>query len=189
VKSSPGEVSLLLLDLQKGETIAAERLMPLVYGELRRLAAHYMRQERAAHTLQATALVHEAFLKLLGQQDVSWQSRAHFFGIAAHLMRQILVEYARKRLAVKRGGLQQRVQLEEDLVFAWDKSADLVVLDEALQRLKKLDPQQSRIVELRFFGGLSVEETAAVIGVAPRTVKRDWSVARVWLHREIGRGT
>lgn len=185
LKSSPGEISVLLLDMRSGNLDAASKLMRLVYGELRRLAAHHMRHEKPGHTLQATALVHEAYLKLVGQQNVRWQSRAHFFGIASRLMRQILVEHARKRQAAKRGGLQQRVELEEAMLSASNVSIDLIALDEALRRLAKLDPQQSRIVELRFFGGLSVEQTAEVLGVAPRTVKRDWSVARVWLYREI----
>jgi RNA polymerase sigma factor (TIGR02999 family) len=188
VKSSPGEISLVLRDLQQGKAGAASRLMPLVYSESRRLAAHHMRSEKAGHTLQATALVHEGYLKLVGQQDLDYESRTHFFAIASRSMREVLVEYARKRNAMKRGGLQQKIQLEEALVFHPAQSADLVALDEALHRLEKLDPQQSRIVELRFFGGLSVDETAAVLGISPRTVKRDWSVARVWLHREIARG-
>jgi RNA polymerase sigma-70 factor (ECF subfamily) len=188
MKSSPGQVSLLLSDLQQGKADAASKLMPLVYGELRRLAAHYLRQESPGHTLQPTALVHEVYLKLVEQGNASWQSRAHFFGIASRLMREILVEHARKRRALKRGGLQQKVQLAEALAVAPNRPIELVALDEALRRLEKLDPQQSRIVELRFFGGLSIEETAEVLGVASRTVKRDWSVARVWLHREIAKG-
>ena len=187
MKPSPGEVSLLLRELRHGDTSAASRLMPLVYGELRPLAAYHMRSERAGHTLQPTALVHEAFLRLAGE-PLDCESRNQFFAIASRAMREVLVDYARKRHAIKRGGLQPNIQLEEPLLFHPNQSADLVALDEALKRLEIIDPQQSRIVELRFFAGLSVEETAAALGVSPRTVKRDWRVARAWLHREIGRG-
>jgi RNA polymerase sigma factor (TIGR02999 family) len=159
--------------------------MRAVYSELRRLAARQMRKERPGHTLQTTALVNEAYLKLMSQKNASWENRAHFFGVASRVMREVLVEHARKRAALKRGGAR-KIYLEDVAEpGAPNKSVDLLALDEALQRLERLDPQQCRIVELRFFSGLSVEETAAVLGISPRTVKRDWSVAKVWLRREI----
>jgi len=157
--------------------------MPLVYGELRRLAHHYLRQERSDHTLQSTALVHEAYLRLAGQNPPQWQNRAHFFGIAAHLMRQILVEYARGRGAAKRGGNACRLTLDEGLALSTQLSVDVVALDRALEELGTLDEQQSRIVELRFFGGLTIEDTSEVLGISPATVKRDWITARAWLYR------
>jgi RNA polymerase sigma-70 factor (ECF subfamily) len=181
------EITLLLRDLQNGKADALSELIPMVYKELRRLAAYHLRQEKPGHTLQATALVHEAYLKLVGVH-LDWQSRAHFFGIASRLMRQILVEYARKRSAAKRGGLVEKVPLDEALVVAPDRASEFLALDEALKRLEALDARQSRVVELRYFGGLSIEESAEVLGIAPRTVKRDWEFARAWLHREIGRG-
>jgi RNA polymerase sigma factor (TIGR02999 family) len=162
--------------------------MPLVYVELRRLAHHYLQRERSDHTLQSTALVHEAFLRLAGQNQPQWQNRAHFFGIAAHVMRQILVEYARAHSAVKRGGVHScKVTLEEALDLPQRIDVDVIALDGALNRLSELDPQQSRIVELRFFAGLTIEDTSEVMGISPATVKRDWTCARAWLHREIAR--
>jgi RNA polymerase sigma factor (TIGR02999 family) len=186
---SSGEVTHLLADLKSGKQEAAEKLIPLVYDELRCLAAHYMRQERSDHTLQATALLHEAYLRLVEQRIMNWQSRAHFFAVAAQVMRRILIDYARSHHRAKRGGDLQKVPLEEELLlFSQEQSAELVALDDALERLGEMAPRQSRVVELRYFGGLTVEETAEVLGMAPKTVKRDWSVARAWLHREIGRG-
>ena len=162
--------------------------MPLVYTELRRLANHYLRRERSDHTLQSTALVHEAYLRLAGQNSPQWQNRAHFFGIAAHVMRQILVEYARAHSAAKRGGAGScKLTLDEALELPQPVDLDVVALDGALQRLSELDPQQSRIVELRFFAGLTIEDTSEVLGISPATVKRDWTSARAWLHREIAR--
>ena len=155
--------------------------MPLVYDELRRLANHYLRQERSDHTLQSTALVHEAYLRLAGGKAPQWQNRAHFFGIAAHLMRQILVEHARSRGAAKRGANAPRLALDESLAFARETDVDLVALDQALQELNALDQQQSRIVELRFFAGLTIEDTSEVLGISPATVKRDWVTGRAWL--------
>jgi RNA polymerase sigma-70 factor, ECF subfamily len=187
--SSPSDVTVLLSALQKGDPNAASKLIPLVYDELRRLAAHYMRQERPDHTLQATALVHEAYLKLIRQRSVDWQGRAHFFGISAQLMRRILVDHARGHLREKRGGAQQALPLDEALSFSPEQSRDLVHLDEALERLKELDARQSQIVELRFFGGLSNEETAAFLGISSKTVKRDWSLAKAWLHGELKRSS
>jgi RNA polymerase sigma factor (TIGR02999 family) len=179
------DVTALLSDLSQGDQKAAEKLIPVVYDELKRLARSYMRRERAGHTLQTTALVHEAYLKLVCQQSTNWQSRSHFFGIAAKLMRRILIDHARGHLREKRGGAKVVVPLNEALVFSPEHSEDLVKLDEALERLSKLDTRQSRIVELRFFGGLSIEETSEFLGVSPKTVKRDWAVAKVWLHGEL----
>lgn len=179
------EVTALLVEVANGNPAAQEQLVPLVYSELKRLARAYMRRERDGHTLQTTALVHEAYLRLVRPQPRNWQGRSHFFGIAANLMRQILIDHARARLREKRGGVVVVLPLDEALAFSPEHSEELVRLDEALERLSKLDPRQSRIVELRFFGGLSVEETAEFLGVSPKTVKRDWSVAKAWLHGEL----
>jgi RNA polymerase sigma-70 factor (ECF subfamily) len=179
------DVTLLLGQLANGNEDAASRLIPLVYNELRRLAGGYMRCERPDHTLQATALVHEAYLKLVEQRSVDWQGRAHFFGVAAQIMRRILIDHARGHLRDKRGGGQVAVPLDEVLVFSPERSHELLKLDECLDRLTALDPRQGKIVELRFFGGLTVEETAQVLGISPKTVKRDWSVAKAWLRGEL----
>jgi|SRR5208283_241264 len=183
--SPEADVTALLSQLTQGNHEAHEKLIPLVYEELKRLARSYMRRERADHTLQTTALVHEAYLKLVRQQAVNWQGRSHFFGIAAQLMRRILIDHARGQLRDKRGGVKEVLPLDEALVFSPEHSEELVKLDEALERLAKLDARQSQIVELRFFGGLSVEETAEFLGISPKTVKRDWSVAKTWLHCEL----
>jgi RNA polymerase sigma-70 factor, ECF subfamily len=185
MEMEPSDVTVLLSELTKGNQAAAEKLVPLVYEELKRLAKSYMRRERPEHTLQATALVNEAYLKLVQQQSVNWQSRSHFFGIAAQLMRRILIDHARGHLREKRGGAKVVLPLNEALVFSPERSEELVRLDEALGRLSQMDARQARIVELRFFGGLSVEETAEFLGVSPKTVKRDWSVAKAWLHGEL----
>jgi len=179
------EVSQLLIEWGRGDQEALDRLMPLVYDELRRLASRHLRRERPDHTLQTTALVHEAYLALVGQRQANWQNRAQFFAIAAQLMRRILVDYARSQQAAKRGGDYLKVSLDEAAALPDKKSADLLALDEALDRLANLDPQQSRVVELRIFGGLSVEETAEALGISPRTVKREWSMARAWLHQQL----
>jgi RNA polymerase sigma factor (TIGR02999 family) len=179
--SSP--VTQLLVRWRDGDRDALEALMPLVYDELRRLAHHYLRQERSDHTLQSTALVHEAYLRLAGQNPPQWQNRAHFFGIAAHIMRQILVEYARGRSAAKRGGSACRLTLDEAVALPQQMDVDVVQLDKALTGLAELDVQQSRIVELRFFAGLTIEDTSEVLGISPATVKRDWVTARAWLYR------
>ncbi len=179
------DVTQLLSALTRGDEEAGEKLIPLVYVELRRLARSYMRRERTDHTLQATALVHEAYLKLVEQRSANWQSRAHFFGVAAHVMRRILIDHARGHLRQKRGGEFEKVVLDEGLVFSPAQSVELLAVDEALERLAKLDERQARVVELRFFGGLSVEEAAAVLGISPKTVKRDWSIAKAWLHAEL----
>jgi RNA polymerase sigma factor (TIGR02999 family) len=178
------EVTQWLLEWSNGDRAALDKLMPLVSDELHRLAHQYLRRERPGHTLQTTALVHEAYLELVDQRQVRSQNRAHFFGIAAHLMRRILVEYARRRAAAKRGGGQPRVTLSEEVVGTGEPVA-LVALDDALRTLAELDPQQCRIVELRFFGGLTVEETAELMGMSPRTIKREWRVAKAWLQREL----
>ena len=162
-----------------------DSLLPIVYQELRRLAAGYLRRERPGQTLQPTALVHEAYLRLMKDRPGRWQNRAHFCAIAAHSMRQILIERARARGAAKRGGARQRITLDEGLVAGTDRSIDLIALDEALQRLAEIDPDQARLVELRFFGGLTVEETAEAMDISPATVKRHWTVAKAWLTREL----
>jgi len=162
--------------------------MPLIYAELHRLAAYYMRNERAGHTLQTTAVVHEAYLHLIGQQAANWQSRAHFMAVAAQVMRHLLIDHARKRRAAKHGGLQQKVPLEQAFVTSDQQAEELIALEIALTRLAERDERQSRIVELRYFGGLSVQETAEVLTVSSKTVERDWTVARAWLQREVGGG-
>jgi RNA polymerase sigma factor (TIGR02999 family) len=179
------EVTQWLLEWSNGDRAALDKLLPLVSDELHRLAHQHLRRERPGHTLQTTALVHEAYLELVDQRQVRWQNRAHFFGIAAHLMRRILVEYARRRASAKRGGGQPRVTLSEEVVGTTEPTVSLVALDDALRTLAAFDPQQSRIVELRFFGGLTVEETADVMGMSPRTIKREWRVAKAWLQREL----
>lgn len=168
-----------------GNREALDKLMPIVYEELRRQAARYLKHERQGHTLQTTALVHEAYVRLIDQAGVRWQNRAHFYGIAAEMMRRILVDHARKRNAAKRGGDAVKVTLNEEVQPAPEQNLDLIAVDEALNRLAALDQQQARVVELRFFGGLNVEETAEVLGISDRTVKRDWSVARAWIRREL----
>jgi RNA polymerase sigma-70 factor (ECF subfamily) len=181
----PGnEVTQLLDQLGRGHSEAMAELIPLLYHELHKLARHHLGAERSDHTLQPTALVHEAYLRLAGQQRVHWQNRVHFFGIASQLMRRILVDYARSRHAEKRGGLSRRISLD-DLVVSDERAIELIALDDALSSLAVIDPQQSRIVELRFFGGLTIEQTAQSVGVSPATVKRDLNVAKAWLHREI----
>ena len=180
------QVTQLLHDWSEGNQSARDQLLPLVYDELRRLAGSYLRRERPGHTLQTTALVHEAYLRLINQ-NVSWQNRAHFFGIAAQLMRRILVDYARTQHYAKRGGDQKKFGLEEALDLAQVQDSNLVALDEALTSLAVFDPQQSQIVELRFFGGLTIEETAKVLGVSDSTVEREWALARAWLLRELER--
>jgi RNA polymerase sigma factor (TIGR02999 family) len=170
----------------RGDRQALDELIPIVYEELRRQASLQLRHERPNHTLQTTALVHEAYLRLVDQRGARWQNRAHFFAIAAQMMRRILVDHMRKTSAAKRGGSALRLPLDEGLAVTDEQSIDLVAIDEALVKLSALDPQQGRIVELRFFGGLNVEETAEVLDISPRTVKRDWRMAKAWLHREIG---
>jgi len=174
----------LLLDLQRGRDGAADALVPLVYAELHDLAVHYMRGERTDHTLQPTALVHEAYMRLVDQRNASWQNRSHFFGIAAQAMRRILVDHARRKRATKREG-GERVTLDESVAEAPQRSVDLIALDDALVKLAALDPRQARVVELRYFGGLDIEQTAESLGISPATVKRDWTFARAFLQREM----
>ena len=185
---STHEVTALLLAWSQGDPSALEKLTPLVYQELHRLARGYMGREHAGHTLQTTALVHEAYLRLIDSSRVRWQNRAHFFAVAAQLMRRILVDFARSHHQLKRGGEAPRVSLSEAFEVAGEKDADLVALDDALQNLASVDLRKSRVVELRFFGGLSVEETAEVLQVSPDTVMRDWRLAKLWLLRELSKG-
>ena len=185
MSQAPENVTQLLIDWSKGDKAALDALLPVVYEELRHQAARYLRRERAGHTLQTTALIHEAYIKLIDQRNVHWQNRAHFFGIAAQAMRRILVDHARAKNRAKRGGSDIRVSFNEANLVGQQQDLDIEALDEALTRLSQIDEQQSRIVELRFFSGLTVEETAEVLGISPATVKRDWSMAKAWLHREI----
>ncbi|HEY1895161.1 MAG TPA: sigma-70 family RNA polymerase sigma factor [Terracidiphilus sp.] len=180
-------VTELLVRWRSGDGDALQALMPLVYDEMRRLAHRYLRRERPGHTLQSTALVHEAFVRLTGNALPQWEDRAHFFAIAAHLMRQILVEYARSRNAGKRGGDAIKLAIDSVDVPGQSPGLDIVALDDALKDLARIDPQQSRVVELRFFSGLSIGDTAEVLGISESTVKRDWNTARVWLFRELDR--
>jgi RNA polymerase sigma factor (TIGR02999 family) len=181
------EITRLLADWSNGDRQALEKLTPLVYDELRRLAGRYLRQERSGHTLQSTALVHEAYMKLVGQNNVRWQNRAHFFGIAAQMIRRILVDYARARKADKRGSGAEKLSLDEAIALPGGQDLDLVALDDALEGLAKIDPRQSRLVELRFFAGLTIEETAEVMQMSLATAKRDWVSAKAWLSREVRR--
>jgi RNA polymerase sigma factor (TIGR02999 family) len=188
-RETSGRVTQLLVRWREGDQEALDKLMPLVYDELRRLAQHYLRRERADHTLQSTALVHEAYVRLVGQDSPPWQSRAHFFGIAARLMRQILVEHARAHQAAKRGGHSFKLTLEDAAVVPQAADVDLVALDDALKKLSALDARQSRIVELRFFAGLTIEDAAEVLEISRATVAREWTIARAWLYREIAGST
>jgi RNA polymerase sigma factor (TIGR02999 family) len=181
------DITALLLEWGKGNHDALQELTPLVYDQLRHLAAGALRRERPGHTLQSTALVHEAYLKLIDQQRVRWQDRDHFFAIAAKIIRRILVTHARGRNAVKRGGANVVITLDESITPVHGPDVDLVSLDEALESLARMDPQQGKIVELRFFGGLSIESTAQVLGISDSTVKREWNLARAWLKRELTR--
>jgi RNA polymerase sigma-70 factor (ECF subfamily) len=180
-----GDISRLLLAWSEGDRSALDSLTPIVYRELRRLARHYMRGERSGHSLQTTALVNEAYLRLVDYKRMQWQNRAHFFAVSAQLMRRILVEHARRH-NVKRGGGVQHVSLEEAAVVGGHRSTNLMALDDAMNSLGRLDARKAQVVEMRFFGGLSVEETAEVLKVSPVTVKRDWSTAKAWLYRELG---
>ena len=185
--SLPQQVTQLLVAWSDGDQTARDELIPLVYEELHRLAHHYMNRERPGHTLQTSALVNEAFVKLVDQRDVRWQNRAHFFGIAAQMMRRILVDHARKHAAVKRGKSFTRISLEEAAVFSEEHPRQMIAVDELLTRLASFDPQGSRIVELRFFAGLSLEETAEAMGLSTAKVRREWSTAKAWLTREMAR--
>jgi len=184
--SSP-DITQLLMAWNQGDQTALDQLIPLVYAELRRLAERYMARESPGHTLQTTALVNEAYLRLIDQRQVRWQNRAHFFGVSAQLMRRILVDLARARHYLKRGGEARQVELDEALVISPERDADLVALDDALQALAAFDPRKAQVVELRFFGGLSVAETAEVLQISTDTVTRDWQAAKAWLYREMSR--
>ena len=179
------DITGLLLAWGKGNQQAFDQLVPVVYDELRRIARRYIEQEPAGHPLQATALVHEAYLRLIDASQIQWQNRAHFFGVSANLMRRILVDYARSRNYLKRGGHAQHITIEGDMLPAAGRAPDLIALDEALDRLTALDARKGRVVELRFFGGLSVEETGEVLNLSVRTVQSDWSFAKSWLLREL----
>ena len=179
------QVTQLLQKWHEGNQEALEALMPLVYNELKRLAGSYLRRERPDHTLQSAALVNEAYLRLVDQTQTQWQNKAHFYGIAAQMMRRVLADHARSHNAVKRGAGMPELELNESVAQAQSRSVDVMDLEEALQKLEKLDPQQGKIVELRFFSGLSIEDTANVLGISPATVKRDWAAARAWLFREV----
>lgn len=185
MREPPENITQLLASYGRGNKESLDQLMPIVYDELRRQAARYLRREQAGHTLQTTALIHEAYVRLVDQRNMQWQNRAHFFGIAAQMMRRILVDHARSKKRVKRGGSEIRVTFDDVNVASKGQDLDVVALDEALERLAQIDEQQSRVVELRFFSGLSVEETAEVMGTSKSTVKRDWSMAKAWLHREL----
>lgn len=186
---SPQEVTQLLADWGNGDRSALDKLFPLVHAELRRIAQRQMKQERAGHTLQATALVNEAYLKLVGQQASPWQNRAHFFAVCAQVMRHILIDHARAHARDKRGGGALQVSLNEVALVAEDRGPFFLALDEALRLLETLDPQKGKIVELRYFGGLSIEETAEVLDISPRTVRREWQRSKAWLYRMISEGT
>lgn len=181
----PNEVTHLLIDWSKGDKAALDQLIPLVEAELRRLARHYMARENPGHTLQTSALINEAYIRLVNQQDIPWQNRAHFFGVAAQVMRHILIDHARKHCYAKRGGGARKVPLEEAMIVNDKRAEELVALDDALKDLTALDPRKSRIIELRFFGGLSIEETAEALQISPVTVTREWRSAKAWLRREM----
>jgi RNA polymerase sigma factor (TIGR02999 family) len=187
-RPAPEEVSQLLKEWSNGDEAALDKMMPIVYQELRRLAHHYMRRERPGHTLQTTALVNEAYLRLANYKKMRWQSRAHFFAVAAQVMRRILVEQARSKNFAKRGGGAQTISLDETAVISAGRSAEVIAVDDALTELESWDPRKGKIVELRFFGGLSIEETAQVLKVSPTTVQREWRSAKAWLYRAISEG-
>jgi RNA polymerase sigma-70 factor (ECF subfamily) len=181
---APKEVTVLLKEMNEGAGNAPEKLLPLVYDELRKLAHSYLQNERPDHTLQATALVHEAYIRLVDWENVSWQNRAHFFAVAAQIMRKILVDHARQKRAQKRDG-GQKLALDDAVSFSAKREIDLIVLDEALESLAEFDQTQSKIVELRFFGGLTIEETAHALNISPATVKREWTIAKAWLYQRM----
>ena len=179
------DVTLLLKKLANGNQEASTELIPVIYQELHRLAVGHLRRERPDHTLQPTALVHKGYIKLVAQRNADWQSRVHFFAVASKLMRRILIDYARRHLRVKRGGRQAKLSLDEVLLVSPDRPDKVLALDESLTRLEKLDARQGRIVELRYFGGLTVEEAAEILGVSPTTVRREWTSAKAWLYGEL----
>src|SRR6266550_2595549 len=184
---STNDVTQLLIKWSNGDKAALDKLMPPIQEELRRLAHHYMGRERPGHTLQTTAFVNEAYLRLVNSKDVHWQNRTHFFAIAAELMRTILVDHARSHAYAKRGGGLRKIELDEAMIVSQERAVEVLALDEVLKELADIDPQQSRIVELRFFGGLTIEETAEVLGLSPATIKREWSTAKAWLYHELAK--
>ncbi|MGH9908562.1 MAG: sigma-70 family RNA polymerase sigma factor [Pyrinomonadaceae bacterium] len=184
----PEEVSQLLMDWRDGDQAALDKLIPVVHRELRRLAHHYMRQERAGHTLQTTALVNEAYMRLVDHKRMRWQNRAHFFAVSAQVMRRILVDHARGRRYAKRGGGARKVPLDEAAFVSEGRSGEVIAVDDALTELESWDPRKGKIVELRFFGGLNIEETAGVLKISPTTVQREWRAAKAWLHRALTEG-
>ena len=186
-QASTHEVTQLLIEWSNGDKAALDKLIPLIHEELRRLAHHYMSRERPGHTLQTTALVDEAYVRLVNRKDVHWQNRAHFFAISAQLMRSILVDHARSHAYAKRGGGARKISLDETMIVSQQRAAEVVALDDVLKELADFDPQQSRIVELRFFGGLTIEETAEVLSLSPATIKREWSTAKAWLYHELSK--
>ena len=185
LNAASDQITHLLVDWSKGDEFALEQLMPLVYEELRRMARRYMRRQPSGHTFQTTELIHEAYLKLAKQEEPNWQNRAHFFGVAAQAMRHILVDYARSKNSKKRGGLAEKITLADNLIASENRSEEIVALDDALKQLAVLDERKSRVVEMKFFGGLNIEEIAEVLKTSPETVKRDWRFARTWLLREL----
>jgi RNA polymerase sigma factor (TIGR02999 family) len=185
VKAESQQITQLLVDWSEGKEFAKEQLFPLVYEELRQMARRHMRRQPSGHTFQTTELIHEAYLKLANKNEMNWQNRAHFFGVAAQAMRHILVDYARSKHSQKRGGWQERVTLNENVDISTKHSDELIALDDVLKRLAELDERKSRVVELKFFGGLNIEEMAEVLKISPETVKRDWRFARTWLLREL----
>ena len=186
MEQKQSDITQMLIELTDGNKEVVNEILPLIYAELRKLAGGYLRRERGNHTLQPTALVHEAYMKLIDQKKVRWQNRSHFFGIAAQVMRRILMDYARKHKAEKRGGEGENIALEEEfIIIENERSAELLALDEALENLEKIDEMKAKIVELRYFGGLSVEETAEVLGVSEITVKRHWRMAKAWLYGQL----
>lgn len=189
VQKSTHEVTQLLIEWSNGDKAALDKLMPLIYDELRRLAHHYMSREHPGHTLQTTAVVNEAYLRLINRKHVHWQNRAHFFAIAATLMRSILVDHARSHAYAKRGGGVRKVALDEAMIISEERAAEVVALDEALGQLAEIDPRQSRIVEMRFFAGLTIEETAEVLSLSPATIKREWSTAKAWLYHKLSKSS
>jgi RNA polymerase sigma factor (TIGR02999 family) len=189
MESSPNEITQQLIAWGKGDAAALDKLIPAVYQELRRMADRYLRGEQSGHSLQPTALVHEAYLRLIDQKHVEWHNRAHFFGVAAQMMRRILIDHAKAKHRAKRGGTAPKLSLDETMNFTRERAAELVALDDALQILAEVDERKSRIVELRYFGGLTVEETAQVLDISDKTVMRDWKLAKAWLYDEINRAT
>ena len=182
---SSQQITLLLIDWNNGDEFALERLMPLVYTELRQMARRYMKKQPSGHTFQTTELIHETYLKLAGQNEQNWENRSHFFGVAAKAMRHILVDYAKAKHRDKRGGWQELVTFAEDAVVSFTRSEEILALDDALNQLAELDERKVRVVEMKFFGGLKVDEISGILGISPETVKRDWSFAKTWLLREL----